>query len=47
MVCNNVKCKYYRGPEKRDWVERQIGVTAKTGGCKYNYCKINKGRGKR
>ena len=27
---------------KRDWIEKQIGVTKKQGTCKYNYCKIGK-----
>lgn len=45
MQCNNVKCPHYRKPSKRDWIEKCIGVTNKTGGCKYPYCKLNNRKG--
>lgn len=42
MVCNNIKCPHYRKAEKRDWVERMIGVTVKSGGCKFSWCKLKR-----
>ena len=46
MRCENVKCPYYKAPEKRDWAEKSIGVTKKQGGCKFSWCKMGK-NGKR
>ena len=40
MNCENVRCPYYRKVEKRDWVEKSIGVQRKQGGCKFSYCKL-------
>lgn len=40
MKCNNIKCPYYLKPEKRSWLEKEVGVTAKDGECKYGYCKL-------
>lgn len=42
MQCKNIKCPYYRKPEKRDYVEKMLGVTNKNGGCKHSYCKARK-----
>jgi len=42
IPCTNIKCPHYQRAEKRDWIEKQIGVTNKQGTCKYNYCKIGK-----
>ncbi len=40
MTCNNIKCPHYRGPAKRDFTEKRIGVTSKIGGCNLPYCKM-------
>lgn len=40
MMCKNIKCPYYKKPDKRDFIDKLIGVKAKNGGCKYNYCKL-------
>lgn len=40
MKCNNINCPYFLKPDKRDFVEKVIGVTAKVGLCKYGYCKL-------
>lgn len=40
MKCNNIRCPYYKKPEKPDWAERYIGMTVKEGQCKHSYCKL-------
>lgn len=47
MRCTNIKCPYYIPAEKPDWAEKTCGVTAKQGGCKTEYCKLQKRKGKR
>ena len=44
MNCENVKCPYYRKPPKRDWVDKMIGTTRKSGGCDKPYCKLSSKR---
>lgn len=44
MQCTDIKCPYYRGPEKRDWAEKMVGIKGKIGGCNYNYCKLRRGK---
>ena len=42
MTCENVRCPHYRKPEKRDQIDKIMGVTRKSGGCKYSYCTLRK-----
>lgn len=44
MTCKYIKCPYYKAPTKRDLIDRMIGVKEKSGGCKFNYCKLSRGK---
>ena len=47
MKCNNIKCRYYKKPSKRDWFVKFIGVKRKTGECSYGYYKLSSKNGNR
>jgi hypothetical protein len=39
MQCQNIKCRYYRAPTRRELWEINFGVKEKFGGCSFPYCK--------
>jgi hypothetical protein len=39
MECQNIKCRYYRAPAKRELWEINCGVKKKLSGCSFSYCK--------